>query len=166
MKKININILTISLSLLVALMILTVSCDPGRQYEKREKSQIQDYLANNPSLSFVRQTSGLYYFEVTAGTGSTPVLGDSAWVLYRASFLNGTVFDSTSVTTGPYAFIVGTSISGFDQGVMMMNAGGQSKLLVPSSLAYGASGNYRGIPGYTPLLFDIILLRVKPYVVK
>jgi peptidylprolyl isomerase len=147
-------------------MFSIVSCDPARKYEKREKAEIQDYLASNPSLNFVLQSSGLYYLGITTGTGSMPVLGDSAWVLYRASFLNGTVFDSTSVTTGPYAFIVGTSISGFDQGVMMMNAGGQSKLLVPSSLAYGASGNYYGIAGYTPLLFDVILLRIKPYVVK
>ena len=147
-------------------MFSILSCDPARSYERHERAKIQDYLAQNSSLNFVLQPSGLYYLETVTGTGTMPVLGDSAFVNYKASFLDGTVFDSTSVTTGPYAYIVGESISGFDEGVMLMKVGGIAKLLVPSSLAYGPTGNYYGIPGYTPLLFDVNLIRVKPHSVK
>ena len=63
----------------------------------------------------------------------------------------------------------GYVIKGFDEGITYMKVGGRSLLLIPSKLAYGtsgyytydASGNYSGIPGYTPLLFDITLARVK-----
>jgi FKBP-type peptidyl-prolyl cis-trans isomerase FkpA len=43
-----------------------------------------------------------------------------------------------------------------------MKPGGKSTLLIPSKLAYGASGTY-GIPGYTPLLFDIELVKTVPH---
>ena len=56
----------------------------------------------------------------------------------------------------------GALIYGFDEGITFMKAGGKATLLVPSNLAYGASGNGYGIPGYTPLLFDVELVRVKP----
>ena len=43
-----------------------------------------------------------------------------------------------------------------------MIEGGQAKFLVPSKLAYGSTGNYYGtIPPYTPLVFDVNLVRVK-----
>ena len=46
-----------------------------------------------------------------------------------------------------------------------MKPGGKSTLLIPSKLAYGAMGTY-GISGYTPLLFDIELVKVVPYTGK
>jgi FKBP-type peptidyl-prolyl cis-trans isomerase FkpA len=42
-----------------------------------------------------------------------------------------------------------------------MKEGGQALLLLPSNLAYGKSGYYPYIQGYTPLLFDVELVRVK-----
>ena len=43
-----------------------------------------------------------------------------------------------------------------------MAQGGKSLLLVPSSLGYGSIGiPYAGISGFTPLLFDVELVKVK-----
>jgi FKBP-type peptidyl-prolyl cis-trans isomerase FkpA len=43
-----------------------------------------------------------------------------------------------------------------------MAVGGKSTLLIPSNLGYGPAGSTYGIiPGYTPLLFDIELVRLK-----
>jgi FKBP-type peptidyl-prolyl cis-trans isomerase FkpA len=42
-----------------------------------------------------------------------------------------------------------------------MKEGGVSRLLIPSSLAYGSLG-YGSIPGYTPILFEIHLVKVIP----
>jgi FKBP-type peptidyl-prolyl cis-trans isomerase len=42
-----------------------------------------------------------------------------------------------------------------------MQEGGKASFLIPSKLAYGSSGYYT-IGGYTPLLYDVELLLVKP----
>lgn len=150
----------IFLSFTVLLTILLVSCDPAKKYEKEEKNSIETYLSDNYDLNFVLQSSGLYYYEVLTGTGITPLLYDSAYVRYTGKFLDGTVFDSNVTKSTPYGFIVGQNIQGFDEGVMLMKVGGKASLLLPSKLAYGTTGTY-GIGGFTPLLFDIELIKVK-----
>lgn len=143
----------------VILMMSVVSCDPSKKLQKQEDDEIQSYLTENPNLNFVRQASGLYYLEVVAGTGLSPVVSDSVYVNYTGKFLDGTIFDSNSIDGVPYGFIVGESIVGFDEGIRLMKAGGKSTLLIPSNLAYGTSGT-NGISGFTPLLFDVQLLKV------
>jgi FKBP-type peptidyl-prolyl cis-trans isomerase len=41
-----------------------------------------------------------------------------------------------------------------------MREGGKALFLMPSKLAYGSAGYY-SIPGYTPLLFEVDLVKVK-----
>jgi peptidylprolyl isomerase len=144
-------------------MISLVSCDPGKKYEKEEKSLIDDYLNSNSSLNFVLQPSGLYYLEVLAGSGRMPVLHDTVNVKYTGKFLNGTVFDTNVGKTDSLVFPVaeGWVIAGFDEGITLMKEGGKATFLVPSKLAYGPSGFYL-INGYTPLLYDVELVRVTP----
>lgn len=149
----------------VLVMFTVVSCDPTKKMEKKEKEQIQEYLGQNSTLNFVKKPSGLYYLEVTPGTGLSPVRTDSAYVKYTGKFLDGSVFDS-NVTSGKlYGFIVGQNITGFDEGITLMKPGGKSTLLIPSDLAYGSMGTY-GIAGFTPLLFDIELIKVVQYTGK
>jgi FKBP-type peptidyl-prolyl cis-trans isomerase FkpA len=146
------------LMLLAAGLILSlVSCDPSRKYEKQEKDSINNYLSDNFNKDFELKPSGLYYLEEVAGTGETPVAGDTVYVQYKGSFLDGTVFD-TNVGKADFSFPlgVGYAIYGFDEGISYMKTGGKSTFLIPSKLGYGASGNYY-ISGYTPLLFEVTL---------
>jgi FKBP-type peptidyl-prolyl cis-trans isomerase FkpA len=153
----------IVLLLIGAVFVLSLgSCNPGKGLEKEENEKIENYLKNNPDLNYTKTSSGLYYLEISPGTGAIPVAGDSAFVRYVGKFLNGTEFDSNITATEPYDFIVGDNITGFDEGISMMMEGGKSKLLIPSKLAYGATGSYPFIPGYSPLLFEIELIRVIP----
>jgi FKBP-type peptidyl-prolyl cis-trans isomerase FkpA len=153
---------SILLLLATVVLISLFSCNPARKYEKDEKDAINNYLSSNPTMEFVKEPSGLYYLDVAPGTGATPAVHDTAYVRYTGKFLNGTVFDSnTDAARTDFVFPVGEgfAIYGFDEGVSYMKAGGKSTLLVPSSLAYGTQGYYT-IPGYTPLLFDIELVKV------
>jgi FKBP-type peptidyl-prolyl cis-trans isomerase len=154
--------LTLLLLLAVVLILSLVSCDPGRKYEKEEEAQIQNYLGNNPNQTFQLQPSGLYYYPVQIGTGIMPVVHDTAWVKYTGKFLDGTVFDTNVGKTDSLKVPVaeGWLIPGFDEGITLMNKGGKSMILIPSSLAYGTTGYYI-IGPYTPLLFDLELVRVK-----
>ena len=158
----NISIVTVLIALI--LMISVVSCDPSRKFEKKEKEEIQKYLSENSNLNFVKRPSGLYYYEKIAGTGLSPVLGDSAYINYAGMFLDGTVFDSNVKAGKPYGIIVGLSITGFSEGITLLKAGGKSTLLIPSKLGFGSNGSINGsIPGFTPLLYDIELVKVVPY---
>jgi FKBP-type peptidyl-prolyl cis-trans isomerase len=155
---------TKALLLMVAVVIMSLySCNPAKQYEKEEASAINDYLSKNPDLDFELKSSGLYYYDMEVGTGRTPVTHDTAYVMYTAKLLNGRVFDTNVDTNDTLIFAVdeGWMIQGLDEGITYMKGGGKALLLIPSSLAYGPTGYYT-IGGYTPLLFEIYLVRVAP----
>jgi FKBP-type peptidyl-prolyl cis-trans isomerase FkpA len=100
--------------------------------------------------------------EITIGTGAVAVVGDTVTVHYVGTFLNGTVFDS-SVARGtpldPFRLGSGAVIPGFDQGVQGMRVGGQRRVTVPPSLAYGSQGS-GPVPPNTTIRFDIQLLAI------
>ena len=154
---------SILLFLAVVLMLSLGSCDPSKKYEKAERESIQNYLNSNSDLNFELKPSGLYYHEVLAGTGRMPIMHDTAYLKYTEKFLDGTIYDTNVGTTDTLIRPVaeGWIVYGIDEGITYMKEGGKTTFLVPSKLAYGSSGSY-SIPGYTALLFDIELVRVKP----
>jgi FKBP-type peptidyl-prolyl cis-trans isomerase len=152
--------------LLTVFIILLASCtDKYRELEQEEKAKIEEYLTRNSSLNFELKTSGLYYLEVEVGTGKAAATNDTARVFYTVYFLDGTKLDTNVGTVDTLIFLVnrGFLISGFDEGITYMKEGGKAKFLIPSRLAYGSTGDYYGnISGYTPLLFDVDLIKIKP----
>jgi FKBP-type peptidyl-prolyl cis-trans isomerase len=146
-----------------ALVILTLgSCDPAKKYEKQEQKEIDKYLSDNSNISFDLKPSGLYYYDVQVGSGIMPVKSDTVYLFYTGKFLDGTVFDTNVGKTDTLILPIGEGwlIQGFDEGIQYMKVGGKSMLLIPSDLGYGAQG--RGpIGGYTPILFDVQLVKVK-----
>jgi len=141
-----------------------VSCNPASKYEKAESESISNYLNTNSADTFKLETSGLYYHEVLAGTGLAPVAHDTAYVLYTGKYLNGNIFDTNTNTGGKilvFPVAEGFLIAGFDEGITYMKAGGKATFLIPSNLAYGSQGYY-SIAGYTPLLYEVELVKVAP----
>ena len=159
MKK-NSRIFVLLISLL-ALIILT-QCNPGKKWEKEEKMMIENYIGTLGDTVAVHKPSGLYYIELTPGIGAMPVTNDTVSIRYKGMFLDGQVFGSNLEDSTDYSFIVGAYqvIDGMDEGIRYMKEGGISRLLIPSNLAYGSAG-YGFIPGYTPLLFQIQLRKVR-----
>jgi FKBP-type peptidyl-prolyl cis-trans isomerase len=144
----------------VFLIISATSCDPSKKYEEDERNAITAYLLDNPTLQYERKPSGLYYLEVLEGTGPIAVKNDTAWVKIKVMDLNGNVYGTGADTLG-FLVDTGSWIKGFDEAITYMKQGGKSQALIPSSLAWGPSGDpYRNIPGYTPFLFDIELFKL------
>jgi len=155
----------ISAAVLLALAVVAVSCDPAKKYEEEEKSLIANYVDDN-NITVTPDSHGMYYIEVTPGTGEKIQTGDSVGVYYTGYYLGGKVFDSNTDKPTPFRFRVGTYylIEGWSIGLPYMKLNTKARLLMPSSVAYGTSGygyyNQYGqyitvIPGYTPLLFEI-----------
>jgi FKBP-type peptidyl-prolyl cis-trans isomerase FkpA len=156
------NIKTVSLIIIVLIAASVTACNPAKKFQKEEQQQIDAYLALIPDTIFTVKPSGLYFHEIVAGTGRTPVVGDTVAFWYKARFLNGSVLDTNFGTTSPYYFIVGSNevILGIDEGVRYMKQGGKAIFITPSPLAYGAIGSYPYIPGYTPFRWDVQISKV------
>ena len=140
------------------------ACNKTDKFEKEEQAEIDAYLKLNSTLNFERKPSGLYYLELVKGTGRIPVKYDTAFIKYTGKFLDGRVFDTNVGSTKTLDVVVGTQglIEGFAEGITYMAESGKSLLLIPSSLGYGTMGSYGGgIGGFTPLLFEVTLIKVK-----
>jgi FKBP-type peptidyl-prolyl cis-trans isomerase FkpA len=111
----------------------------------------------------VKKDSGLVYMETQPGTGESPKATDKVKVNYRGTFIDGTTeFDSSYKAGKPVEFALNGVIPCWTEGLQLMKVGGKSKLICPSSLAYGDQGRPGIKPGAT-LVFDVELLEiVKP----
>ena len=146
------------------LLIFFSGCSPVGTWEKQERSAIDSYIKALGDTAYILKPSGLYCIELQAGTGRTPVAKDTVDFRYLAMFLDRIVFDENFSTASPFSTIVGNHavIPGLDEGFLYMKEGGKTRFLTPSSLAYGQSGWGEYIPGYTPLLFEVTLIKVRP----
>ena len=151
----------IFLFLTAILMISFESCNPTKKYEKEENEKIQDYIIKNSNLNFVLKPSGLYYLDVLEGSGPSPVTHDTAYVLYTGKLLDGTLFERNVGTPDTLIFPVGEgvlNVAGFDEGITYMREGGKAMFLIPSNLGFGNTGYY--LPAYTPVLYDVELVKI------
>jgi FKBP-type peptidyl-prolyl cis-trans isomerase FkpA len=112
--------------------------------------------------SMTRTNTGLYYQDVTVGTGAQAAAGDSVFVLYSGWLPNGTLFDTTDDNGVPISFTLGAGrvIDGWDEGLAGMRVGGVRKLVIPPSLGYGAQAN-PPIPANAVLVFRVELVDVQ-----
>ncbi len=126
-----------------------------------EPELIKKYVTDN-NIKAKPTASGLYYVEVTKGTGAQAANGMSCTMHYKGSLLDGRVFDS-SEGKEPFTFKLGEGqvIKGWDEGVAKMKVGGKAKFVIPSTIAYGEKGAGQQIPPYAPLVFEVELLDAK-----
>ena len=106
--------------------------------------------------------------DLRVGDGAEATAGRSLTVHYTGWLYDptqaeqkGQQFD-TSVGRDPFTFTLGAGrvIQGWDQGVVGMKVGGQRRLIIPPSLAYGSTGS-GPIPPNATLVFDIEQLEVQ-----
>jgi len=100
-----------------------------------------------------------------ATDGATVTVNYTGW-LYDHTYpgMKGREFDSSRKPGGqPFSFALGRGqvIPGWDQGVRGMKVGGQRRLVIPASLAYGERGAGGVIPPNATLVFEVELLGVK-----
>jgi FKBP-type peptidyl-prolyl cis-trans isomerase FkpA len=106
--------------------------------------------------------SGLQYWDIVVGTGTTAVAGKNVSVHYTGWLTDGKKFDSSVDRGQPFMFPLGGGrvIKGWDEGVAGMKVGGKRQLRIPPELGYGARGAGGAIPPNATLIFDVELLDV------
>lgn len=139
------------------------------EYEKmmqesaaQEADKILSYVKDN-NIKVSPTPEGLYIVTTKKGNGPLPQEMDNLEVHYTGKLLDGTVFDSSIPRGEPFTFTLGAHqvIPGWEMALSKMHVGEKATVLIPSNLAYGERGNYN-IPPYSPLVFDIELIRIVP----
>lgn len=94
-----------------------------------------------------RTTSGVYYRDVTEGSGPVITATDSVGLNYVGNVADGTPFDSVTVgaPNSPFRVRLGAQslITGLEEGLIGMRQGGRRQIMIPPNLGYpyGASNN-------------------------
>lgn len=108
--------------------------------------------------------------DLAVGAGAAAVAGTRVTVHYGGWLYDparpeskGRPFDSSREAGRPFTFVLGAGqvIAGWDQGVQGMKVGGQRRLVIPHTLAYGERGAGGVIPPRASLVFDVELLDVR-----
>ena len=129
------------------------------QKKEAEKGLLDNYLAEQ-KIRVKPTASGLYYIETLKGKGAKAENGKKVSVHYTGKLLDGTVFDS-SEGREPLEFVLGMGmIQGFTEGVLLMREGGKATLVLPSAIAYGERGAGDKITPFTPIVFEVELVKV------
>jgi FKBP-type peptidyl-prolyl cis-trans isomerase len=134
----------------------------------REKRLAEDKANAEAELEklasgFDKTDSGLRYQILQKGTGVKAAKGKNVSVHYKGQLSDGTVFDSSYKRKEPIDFQLGVGqvISGWDEGITLLNVGDKARFVIPSDLAYGERGAGGVIPPGATLIFDVELMAVK-----
>ncbi len=115
---------------------------------------------NGKKEGVVTTASGLQYKVLTEGTGKTPKATDKVTVHYRGTLIDGTEFDSSYGRGEPTSFPLNRVISGWTEGLQLMNIGSKYEFYVPSDLGYGSRGAGAQIGPNATLIFQVELLEI------
>ena len=126
-----------------------------------EKKRGAAFLAKASSEPGAKKTeSGALITTIKEGKGASPKRTDTVKVHYHGTLIDGTVFDSTHKKSEPTTLIVSEMSKCWTEGILQMKAGGKSRLICPSSLAYRDKGLAPLIKPGATLVFDIDLVEV------
>ncbi len=134
----------------------------ARAAAEKEQAASAPFLEKAAQEPGAKKTaSGLVYREIAPGTGEPPKPTDKVKVHYHGTLTDGTVFDSSKERGQPATFPLNGVIKCWTEGVAMMKAGGKSKLICPSDIAYGDRGSPPKIKPGATLVFEVELLEVE-----
>jgi len=123
----------------------------------------EEFLADNGKRDGVTTTTtGLQYQQLKPGTEERkPALTDKVKVHYHGTLTDGTVFDSSVDRGEPISFPLNGVISGWQEGLQLMDVGSSYRLYIPYNLAYGERAAGPTIKPYSALIFDVTLLAIE-----
>ncbi len=130
---------------------------------KSQKGKIMTYPGEAATAEIHKTASGLQYIDLVEGTCASTSSGKNVTVHYTGYMLDGKKLDSSVDRNKPFTFVIGYGqvIKGWDEGVATMKVGGKRKLIIPSTLGYGARGAGGLIPPNAELIFDVELIAIK-----
>lgn len=171
----------------IKLVKLTDKSEFEKEQKKREEEQnvmmelrkneepkaLARYLEEN-KITVKPTESGMYVVEMKKGNGPKLKEGDSVLVNYTGYLLSGAVFDTSDKEVAksagryderrPYEPIpvrIGARrlIPAWEEALTYMSVGSKTKLILPSKMGYGEMGGGELIPPYSPLIFEMEVIK-------
>ncbi len=132
------------------------NADSAEQAQK-DHAAILAYINSKTDTGW-KETNGIFYKILTAGTGRNVTISDTVVVHYKGQLLNGFVFDETK--TAPATFPLKRLIKGWQAALPNCKTGGSIRMVLPSAMAYSIR-NLGTIPPNSVLVFDVEVTAVK-----
>ncbi|MBS1647443.1 MAG: FKBP-type peptidyl-prolyl cis-trans isomerase [Bacteroidetes bacterium] len=134
----------------------------GAQKAKKEVVLIQQYISSH--CKQVHEFAPNAFIEMITSTASDSIKkGKKVKIRYKGFFLDGTVVDYTTKNT-PFELLYGQEgqlVSGLQMALGRLKKGEKAKIILPSHLAFGATGSSNGmIPPYMPMVYEIEIIDI------
>lgn len=128
----------------------------------QETDKIQKYILTN-EIGVAPTESGLYFVDIEVGDGKAAEVGKSITAHYTLYNIEGVKIESSLDRGEPFTFTLDENnvIPAWVEAIPMMKEGGKAKVIAPSSLAYGETAVDEKLPAYSPLVFEIELIKVE-----
>ncbi len=123
---------------------------------RNESQQIDDYVASKKLTVTELSSTGLRIAKTTTSTDAQIAAGDVVRVKYTGKLLSDKQFDSGEIQVRVGG---GNVIKGFEEGLSKLRYNEKATLIFPSTLGYGTQGSGTVILPYSPLLFEIEVLK-------
>ena len=159
MNFLSVFVLFTAFSVFTFLSVATAEKKKGDMtaYLKRTGQKFINEVAQREGI--IKLKSGML-IEILKSTedpnAKSPKVSDSCDVTYSGTLKDGTPFDS-----GRTSFAPNQVIKGWTEALQLMAEGDKWKLYIPYDLAYGERGAPPKIPGYSPLVFELEIHKVK-----
>ena len=135
----------------------------GSSVIEKNKTMEKELFASLKSMEGVGSLpTGVYYIVASNGTGRRPLATDSVTINIRGYLPEGEVFEDSFAANKPLVTTPMNLIPGMRDAIQIMPEGSTWRIFIPSAQAYGERGIQGLIPGYSALVFDVELLKVKP----
>ena len=130
-----------------------------------EQVNLQHYMDTTTSaISKTPDENGIYFNLIKKGNSTRTKIGDNITIRYTGKFLDGRVFDNSTITKEPLNFRLGEPgqiVKGLELALFKMHEGDVAKIVLPSSLAFGAKGSAAGIVSpFKTVTFDLEILKI------
>ncbi|NQX82356.1 MAG: peptidylprolyl isomerase [Flavobacteriaceae bacterium] len=128
----------------------------------KNKELAVKFIASKKTEETIKLASGLEYIVHKKGSGVNVAVNDKVKVHYTGYLTNGTKFDSSLDRGEPFEFTVGVDrlISGWTEGVKLLNKGSKVTLFIPAKLGWGARGSGGLIPPNSDVIFEMEVLEI------
>ncbi len=130
----------------------------NKEKSKEESTLIQKFIAEK-KWAMTHNGGGLYFEITEKGRGIQVENGMTVAIAFKVFLLDGTQCYET-MAADPVRFKVGKDHveSGLHQLMPLLHKGDRVRVVLPSVLAFGFTGDKKKIPGDTPLHYEIAVL--------
>ena len=132
-----------------------------KKFIQKSDDQIKQYI-DSSAYTFETTGTGLRHAIISEGVGVIPKVGDQVKISYTIRFLDGEPVMEYEHGKNLEFFIEKSDVeTGLHQALQLMKVGEKAEFIMPPHLAFGISGDRKGIPPQSTLIYTIELLAVR-----